>query len=138
MGMFDALEGQLVGEAMQNFGGSQPAVASILQMIQSQPGGISGLAQKFEEGGLGDVAKSWIGGGQNIPVSPQQVQATLGPDAVGQVAQQMGVSHEEASNHLAQLLPQIVNHLTPNGQAPAQNELLSMGEGLLSSFFSKR
>lgn len=131
MGMFEGIAGNVFDSIIPGIESGHPALAPIIQLIQSQPGGIGGLARKFEQGGLGEVCQSWIGGGPNQPVSPQQVQSVLGDSIVPQLATKMGVSPETASSHLADLLPGIVNHLTPNGAVPEQNELLSMGEGLL-------
>ena len=129
MGLFDNLLGSLI-PGIEN---GHPALAPILEIVRNHPGGIDGLAQQFEQGGLGGVAQSWIGGGQNQPVSADQIQSVLGDGMVSQLAGKMGISPEEASGHLAELLPGIVNHLTPNGAVPAQSDLLQMGEGLLKS-----
>ena len=102
-------------------------------MLQSQPGGIGGVVQKFEQSGLGGVAQSWLGGGVNQAVSPGQVQDTLGSGAVGQVAGQLGVSPDEAAGHISQFLPMILDHLSPNGQVPAGGGLGEL-QGLLSRF----
>jgi uncharacterized protein YidB (DUF937 family) len=113
---------------------SYPALAPILQTIQNQPGGIAGLADKFAKGGLGEVAQSWIGSGQNIPISASQIQSVLGDSVVQDVAKKMGISPTAASGQLAELLPGIVDHLTPNGVAPEPGELLTLAERLLSKF----
>ena len=134
MGLLDGLAGNLMGNALGSLEGRNSAVSSIIQMIQNQPGGIAGLAEKFQQGGLGNLVQSWIGTGQNLPVTGNQIQDVVGSDAINDVAQKLGVPPETASAHLAELLPQIVNQLTPNGQVPAQNDLLSMGAGLLKSF----
>ena len=124
MGLFDSLE-QAAGfggqdPAGQGGGGSNPAaMGAVAQMLQGQPGGIGGLLQTFEGAGLAGVAQSWLGGGANQAVTPDQVQGALGPDAVGQVAGQLGVLHEKAAGHIARFLPMIMDHLSPGGQAPA-------------------
>ena len=61
---------------------------------------------------------SWIGHGQNAPISADQLSQVLGPDAIGQIAAQLGLSHGEAARQLSQVLPQAVDRLTPNGPAP--------------------
>ena len=134
MGLLDGLAGNLMGNALGRLGGGNSAVSSIIQMILNQPGGIAGLAEKFQQGGLGNLVQSWIGTGQNLPVSGNQIQDVLGSDAIGDLAQKLGIPVETASGQLAELLPQIVDKLTPNGHVPAQNDLLSMGAGLLKSF----
>ena len=132
MGLFDSLE-QAAGQGGGAPAGQSGAIGAVLQMLQSQPGGIGGVLQKFEGAGLGGVAQSWLGGGQNQAVSPDQVQGALGPEAVSQVAGQLGVPPDQAAGHIAQFLPMILDHLSPGGQAPAGG---GMGElqGLLSRF----
>jgi len=94
-----------------------PVVAGLLAN-NGQGGGLAGLVEKFNQAGLGDVIASWIGQGQNLPVSAQQLQDVLGGDTIGQVAGQLGVEPGQASEQLAQWLPDLVNKLTPEGQAP--------------------
>jgi uncharacterized protein YidB (DUF937 family) len=129
MGLLDNLEGM----AASRLAGSNPQAAAILQMIQSHPGGISGLVQAFQSNGLGGVINSWISTGQNQPVSSGQVQQALGPNAVKDVAQKLGISPEEASSTLSQWLPTVVDKLTPNGSLPDHSNLLQMGESILAS-----
>jgi uncharacterized protein YidB (DUF937 family) len=68
------------------------------------------------------VVQSWIGTGQNLPISPEQLQQVLGGDTVAGLARQLGLSPQDASQGLAGLLPQLVDQLTPQGQLP-QNGL---------------
>jgi uncharacterized protein YidB (DUF937 family) len=86
-----------------------------LQLIQ-QNGGLPGIISKLQNGGLAQQVGSWVGTGQNMPVSGSQLQEVLGTGSIGQIAQQLGMSHGDASSNLAQLLPQLIDHLTPTGQ----------------------
>jgi uncharacterized protein YidB (DUF937 family) len=86
-------------------------------------GGLGGLLDKLQKGGLGDVAKSWIGSGQNQPVSPGQLGPALGPDIIKTLAQRSGLSEEEITKHLSQILPGVVDKLTPHGRLPTLAEL---------------
>lgn len=104
---------------------------AILQMLQNQPGGIAGLMQNFQQNGLASLLQSWISTGQNLPISAEQIQQVLGHQQVAQIADQAGVSPQEASNGVASLLPQIVDKLTPNGQIPQSGDLMSQGMELL-------
>ena len=136
MGLFDSLEqaAGLGGQANQGGGGGNPAaMGAVAQLLQNQPGGLGGLLQKFEGAGLGGVAQSWLGGGSNQPLSPDQVHQTLGPEAVGQVAGQLGVPPEQAAGHIAQFLPMIMDHLSPGGQAPSEEGGGGL-QGLISHF----
>ncbi len=123
MGLLDGLTGALGGAGA---GAQQrPLLGSLLGML-SQGGGLQGLVRAFEQNGLGQIAGSWVGKGENQPVSPQQVQQAMGPQ-VQQLAQQHGMSTDQVSHGLSQLLPGVVDHLTPNGQVPTGE---SLGERL--------
>ena len=81
-------------------------------------GGLGGLLNQFQQGGLGDIMKSWIGPGQNQPVSPNQLSSVLGPQIIQILAQKTGLSEQEITSHLSQILPKVVDKLTPNGRLP--------------------
>jgi len=84
-------------------------------MLSSQQGGLSGLAQTFQQKGLGDLVSSWIGTGQNLPISADQIQQVLGNEQIQAFAQKMGISTSEAGSNLAEFLPGVVDKLTPDG-----------------------
>jgi uncharacterized protein YidB (DUF937 family) len=127
------MAGQLMGGGAQ--GGNAAILQAVLGMVNNHPGGISGLVQSFEQQGLGGVVQSWIGSGQNQPVSGEQVQSALGSDKIQEVAAKLGISPVAASSTVAQYLPQVVDHLTPNGQTPPNgSNLMEMGESLFKSF----
>lgn len=133
---FGNLAGSL--ENLSGGGGKAAMVSAVIGMIESHPGGFSGLVQSFEQQGLGAVVNSWISTGPNQPVSAQQVQQTLGNDQIQNVAQKLGVDSGQASNILAQYLPSIVDHLTPNGQVPSGgSNLTGMAENVLSGLIHK-
>jgi len=81
-------------------------------------GGLGDLIGRFTQSGMGDVIGSWIGHGQNAPISGDQITNVLGSDVIGQIAAQLGLSHGETANQLSQILPEAVDRLTPQGQAP--------------------
>src|SRR3974390_1726975 len=81
-------------------------------------GGLGGLLNKLKQGGLGDQTKSWVGSGQNQPVSPGQLGSALGPSILKTVSQLTGLSEEDLTKQLSQVLPGVVNGLTPNGKLP--------------------
>jgi uncharacterized protein YidB (DUF937 family) len=110
---------------------SNPLASSVMQMINNQPGGLSGLVQQFHDKGLGSLVGSWVGTGQNLPISADQIQHVLGSDQVKELAAKAGISPEAASSHLAQLLPMLVDKLTPNGQVPETSSLLQSGLDML-------
>ena len=84
--------------------------------------GLGGLLGRFQQNGLGDVVNSWIGTGQNQPVAPGQLGSALGPDVIRSLAQRTGLSEQELTAHLAQILPAVVDRLTPNGRLPSPQE----------------
>jgi uncharacterized protein YidB (DUF937 family) len=86
-------------------------------------GGLGGLLDKLQKGGLGNVANSWVGPGQNQPVSPGQLGPALGPDIIKTLAQRSGLSEEEITKGLSQILPGVVDKLTPSGRLPTLAEL---------------
>jgi uncharacterized protein YidB (DUF937 family) len=133
MGFLDEMASKAVASAGSS---SNPIVSAVLQLIQNQPGGVSGLLQQFHEKGLGDLVNSWVSTGQNLPVSPDQVQHVLGTEQVQQVAANAGIPAQLASSKLAEYLPMIIDKLTPNGQMPEQSGLLESGLNLLKSFES--
>jgi uncharacterized protein YidB (DUF937 family) len=134
MGLLDGIAGQALGSILG--GGQQSnlisAVAGLLGGQQS--GGLSGLVSQFAAKGLGDVVNSWVGTGQNLPITPQQIQHGLGSDVVSQLAQKVGVSPDMVSQLLAQHLPNAVDKLTPQGQVP-QGDLAGEAMKVLGGLF---
>ena len=134
MGLFDGLINQVLGATQGGAQAGNNAVGNLLggvmQMIQSQPGGLGGLVQQFESSGLGGVAKSWVGTGQNLPISPDQIQQVLGSPQIQQLAQQFGIDPQEVTAQLSQHLPNLVDKLTPNGQLPG-GDLMQHLQGLM-------
>lgn len=132
MGFID----DIANKAFGKFGGANSPVGAVLQMVNNQPGGLSGLLQTFHEKGLGGMASSWVGTGENQAISAEQIQNVLGEDHIKQFAAKAGIPPEQASGKLAEYLPQIVDKLTPNGQVPTGN-VMELGKGLLKSFRDK-
>ena len=89
-------------------------------------GGLGGLLDKLQKGGLGNVANSWVGPGQNQPVAPGQLGSALGPDIIKTIAQRSGLSEEDVTKQLSQVLPGVVDKLTPSGRLPTLAELSQM------------
>lgn len=131
MGLFDEVAGMLGGQQ----GGAAGAMALVQQLL-TQEGGLQGLLQKFEQGGLGEVVASWTGNGQNLPVSAAQIVQVLGEGRINQLAAAVGMDPQQVGQQLAQHLPGLIDHLSPNGQLPDANALLTEGASLLKGFFS--
>jgi len=131
MGLLDEMENKAVTRMLGN--SSNPLAASLLQLINNEPGGLSGLAQSFHEKGLGGIMSSWVGTGQNLPITADQIQHVLGSDQVKELAAKAGISPDLASSSLATMLPSLIDKLTPNGQMPDHSNLIQMGMSVLQS-----
>ena len=128
VGLLDGLLGSVLGKVM---GGGQQGNA-LMDMAMGllnnpQSGGLSGLLEKFKASGLGDQAASWVGAGENATVSGDQIHNALGGDIINQIASKLGVDASQASGGLAQLLPTLIDKLTPNGAVLADGDQLAQG-----------
>lgn len=146
MGLFDSVLGAVLGGQQNsntagglNMAALLPVLAPILTNMLANngaQGGLGGLAAKFNQAGMGDVLNSWVGSGQNQPISGDQLTQVLGHDTMGQIASQLGMGHGDAAGTLSQILPGLIDQLTPHGQAPAgglgnAGDLMGMLGGLL-------
>ena len=154
MGLLDSVLGAVMNTGQSQAAGSNTGggLGGLMGMLASNPqlvqvvtgmlsndgghGGLGGLAAKFQGAGLGDAMSSWIGNGPNQPVSGEEVTSALGSGTIADIAAKLGVSHGEAAEQLSQMLPNVINHLTPGGEAPAQglgdsSDLMGMLGGLL-------
>jgi uncharacterized protein YidB (DUF937 family) len=137
MGLLDSVIGSLANNAGGGGGGGQAdligAVIGMLGQGGGQGGGLGGLAglvAKMQQSGLGEVANSWVGTGQNMPIGADQLEQVLGNDTVSNMAGQLGVNHGDLLGQLSKMLPQLVDGLTPQGQIP-QGDLGGLLGGLL-------
>lgn len=141
MSMFGNILGTVLGNMGQQGGGlgALASVAGSLLANDGEHGGLGGLVGKFQQAGMGDVIGSWVGSGQNMPISAEQLQNVLGSDAVASIAQKMGLNSGDALGQLSQMLPGLVDKLTPNGSAPAAG-LGNLGDlaGMLGGLLAKR
>ena len=137
MGLLDDVLSMASGSLSS--GGVPPAqhatgLAAILEYVNSpQVGGVAGLQKMFQQGGLGNVISSWIGTGQNVPVSASQLQNVLHGGALQQVAQKAGIDPTQLTGMMASLLPHLVDKMTPNGEIPNASTLQNMLKGLTGS-----
>lgn len=124
----------------QRFGGNQAAgpqgdpLSALLQgagigglgalLAGGAGGGMLGdLMRQFDQAGAGDAARSWVSQGENIPVTPQQIENTFGSDIIDQLADQFGLDKRELLQGLSETLPEVVNELTPDGRLPTEDEI---------------
>ena len=129
MSLLDQVAGALSGA---QGGANGDLLANIMQLVNDpKHGGLQGLIQSFQQGGLGEVVNSWVSSGQNLPVSAEQIQSVLGGSSLQDIAAKLGMSPEQAAGSLAEILPQAVDTMTPNGQLPQGGDLLAQGLDLL-------
>ena len=134
MGLLDGILGSLAGKLL----GGSPQPGSGNQFLQlafqllQQNGGLTGVLDKFKASGLGRQAESWVGTGANLPISPDQISQVLGGGNLGELAAKIGLPEATANSDLAEMLPQLIDKLTPQGQVPEdQADLVSQGLAML-------
>lgn len=149
MGLLDSVLGQVLGGAasqqqpsapgagMGELGGLAGVLGSLLANSGGQ-GGLGGLVSKFEQAGMGDVVGSWIGKGDNQPVSGDQLENALGSDTIANIAAKLGINAQSLLPMLATMLPVLIDQLTPNGKVPEggvdnPNDLFGALGGLLQN-----
>jgi uncharacterized protein YidB (DUF937 family) len=141
MGLLDQIVGSLGGDRTDNVSPGQASglAQAVLGMLSdSRGGGLDGLVRELQRGGLGDVVSSWVGTGQNQPVSPDALTRALGPDRASQISQQANVSTGITGALLAQLLPVLVDRLTPQGRVPEQGQVSTASADLLRNLLAGR
>jgi len=106
----------MTGKTDTSSGGGATALVGVLGGLLTQCGGLQGLANKFSQSGQGGTFSSWVGVGENQPISTDQIQKVLGSDQVKALAAKMGVDPAQASHFLAEYLPKVVDKLTPEGK----------------------
>lgn len=136
MGLLDSIVGQVTGALEGSVPGAQvhPGLMDVVSTLMTQSGGLQGLAGQFEQQGLGHLMSSWMGSGQNLAITPEQVQSVLGEPHIAAVAAKLGLSAADVTNQLAGLLPHAVDSVTPAGTVPQGNLL----EEALSAFTALR
>ena len=134
MGIFDSIAG-MAEQAMAGSGSDQAKVATgLMQTIQEHPEGVQGLLSNLQAGGLGAHAEQWASGAVSS-ATPEQVQDGLGSNGMLEaVAAKAGVSPEVAQSALTTVLPMVLAHVAPNGQAAAPGDLGSLAGSLLQKF----
>jgi uncharacterized protein YidB (DUF937 family) len=131
MGLLDDIKGmtsEAAGSGGAPGGGTEGAISGLLGQGGSA---LPGLLEKFGAGGLGPVAQSWVGKGANLPVSGAQIKSILGSDVVASVAAKLGLSPEAAADKIAQVLPGVIDKLTPDGIVPDPGALADKLTGLI-------
>jgi uncharacterized protein YidB (DUF937 family) len=88
--------------------------------------GLDELIKQFQQNGHGEVAKSWVGSGPNQQISPSALSQVLTQDQINMITQMTGMSPDELMQALSQKLPEIINHMTPDGRIPTEHEASRM------------
>lgn len=105
MGLFDGVLGGLVGGEM----------ASVVNGLIEKHGGVQGIVSHLQSQGLGETVKSWVGTGQNLPISAQQITQAFGSDTIKSLAAKAGIEPQDLAQKLSQFLPKSIDKLTPGG-----------------------
>jgi uncharacterized protein YidB (DUF937 family) len=128
MGLFDSVAGAVLGNMM----GDKGKMAQVAMDMLNQNGGLPGVLDKFKQGGLGDLAASWVGKGENLPISAEQINSVLGNSVVGEMAAKFGMDSQDLSAKIAEYLPMVIDKMTPNGQVEENSgDLMSTVLGML-------
>jgi uncharacterized protein YidB (DUF937 family) len=94
--------------------------------------GLGELLEQFQRAGFGDQARSWVSTGGNRPIGPEAIEQVFGRGGLAEIARRAGVTEQEASTGLSQLLPEVIDRVTPDGDLPDDNSLLASVESLVS------
>lgn len=128
MGLFDSIAGAVLGK----LGGDQGGVAQVALELFNQNGGLEGILEKFKAGGLAEQAASWVGKGENLPISADQISSVLGSGAIADLAAKFGINQEALTSQIAEHLPSVVDKLTPEGKVTGESgNLLNVVLGLI-------
>lgn len=111
-------------------------MSSIMKLLGDQ-GGLQNLIKQFEAKGLGDIIGSWVGTGQNKSISPDQIRNVFGSDALIGIASKLGLNVNDLSGQLSNILPGVVDKLTPDGKVP-EGDILSQASNLLGGLFGEK
>jgi len=125
MGLLDNIGGMLGGQ-----GSNMAHLPAIMSWVEQQ-GGIQGIIEKFHNGGLAEIVQSWIGQGNNLPVSAEQISSIFGSPALQELAAKLGIDSQSASALISEYLPKVIDKLSPEGEVPAQQDLMAAGMNLL-------
>lgn len=152
MGLLDSVLGSVMGGQQQAGAAGGGGWGSLISMVTNNPqlmqavtgmlsndgdqGGLGGLVAKFQQAGMGDVVSSWISNAQNQPVSGEELTNVLGADTMAGLAEKLGMNQGDVAGQLSNILPGLIDKLTPNGVAPSgglgnAGDLMGMLGGLL-------
>jgi uncharacterized protein YidB (DUF937 family) len=125
----DPLSAILSGLNGERGGGAGNMLLQLALSMLQQNGGLGGVLGKFRDAGMGAQADSWVSTGPNMNISADQLQQVFGSGALGDIAAKLGVSQDQAGSTMSQILPELINQLTPQGEVDSESEN-SVAEGL--------
>ncbi|MBN9411469.1 MAG: DUF937 domain-containing protein [Burkholderiales bacterium] len=139
MALFDSALGAMGSLLKQGGAADAGQLVTVVNELLKQTGGLAGLLQKFQAGGLGQIAASWIGKGDNLPVSADQLTQVLGHPLIAGLASKIGLDTGLVASLLAKGLPSVVDQMTPEGSIPANGGQFDLGQAtqVLGKFFGK-
>jgi uncharacterized protein YidB (DUF937 family) len=120
MGLTERLTGFL-----KSSGVPDKYVASVTKMMEEGSLSLQKFKERAEQSGIGNVFDSWVGKGENKPISAEQVKATADPDNLQKIADDAGGSVDEAAEELSKAMPEVVDKLSPEGELPSDNAIRS-------------
>lgn len=116
MGLFDSIAGKVVGKLSGDK--SQGVMVQVAIKLFHDYGGLSGILDKCKENGLSEQVASWVGNGENLPISAKQMRKVIGSATLSELAAKYDISADEISSRFAEYLPGVVDKLTPDGKVP--------------------
>ena len=131
MDIMDSLKSAIGGDNQQN-----DLMSTVMGLLGGQ-GGLNNLIGQFSSKGLGDVINSWVGTGKNLPISGDQLRGVLGDDTIKNLASKLGMDSSALTGQLSNLLPQVVDKLTPEGKVP-EGDIMSKGMDLLGGLLGNK
>lgn len=122
MGIFDQMTKQALGKAVANAAGvnQSPVIGALIPLVMGS-GGVSGLIDKFQSQGMGSVINSWISTGPNQPIGENQIESVFGRQQLESAAQSSGIGYNDLLSQTSNILPQFIDKLTPDGEAPKRS-----------------
>ena len=141
MGLLDDIKDKIGGKPGQGGDTGQAGDGGLqsLTKLLSANGGVQGIMAKLTSSGLGQQVQSWVGTGENKPVSGDQVAKALDTDSLNKMAQETGTTPQQASDEVAQALPEVVDKATPGGQVPQQgDDPLHKGMDAIKGMFARK
>jgi uncharacterized protein YidB (DUF937 family) len=131
MDLMDSLKSALGGDQKNN-----DLLSAVIELLGGK-GGVNNLIGQFASNGLGDIINSWVGTGNNLPVSPEQIKSALGQDKISNLASKLGMDQGALTSQLSNLLPDVVDKLTPEGKV-SEEDILGKGMDMLGGLFGNK